>query len=165
MNFQHFVAPPPQRRQQYFTTTQVLQDPLTGARVIRQTTHQMPQEEPSLAFLMPMPFMDLGGLGLFMNYDSNFRSGLNDDLLQQILRLSEQQTGRVGNPPASQRVIDKLPEVTHMEHYCKKDEKTGALEFPRCAVCCEDLKEKATLLPCGHLYDKECIGNWLKEHN
>jgi len=51
------------------------------------------------------------------------------------------------------------------EQFCKKDEQTGELEFPRCAVCYEDLKEKATLLPCGHLYDKDCIEKWLKQHN
>lgn len=37
--------------------------------------------------------------------------------------------------------------------------------MPRCAICCDDLKEKGTLLPCGHLYDRECITKWLGEHN
>jgi len=62
-------------------------------------------------------------------------------------------------------VIENLPEIVISESDCKKDEKTGDLEFPRCAVCCEDLKDKATKMPCGHLYNKECIEHWLKDHN
>lgn len=39
------------------------------------------------------------------------------------------------------------------------------LEFPRCTVCLEDLKVKGTQMPCGHLFDQECVTTWLKEHN
>jgi len=58
-----------------------------------------------------------------------------------------------------------LPEIQINETHCKKDEKTGVIEFPRCTICCEDLKDKATLLPCGHLFDKDCIMPWLTQHN
>lgn len=95
----------------------------------------------------------------------NYRSGFGDDLLNYILRISEQERGRSGTPPASKEAIEKLPEIEITEQYCKKDEITGKLELPRCAICCDDLKEKGTLMPCGHLYDKSCIGEWLKQHN
>jgi E3 ubiquitin-protein ligase RNF115/126 len=76
-----------------------------------------------------------------------------------------QDRGRSGTPPASQEAIKNLPEVLINETHCKKDEKTGTLEYPRCTVCCEDLKDKATQMPCGHLFNKECIEEWLKQHN
>eukprot|EP00349_Pseudokeronopsis_sp_Brazil_P009558 CAMPEP_0202968752 /NCGR_PEP_ID=MMETSP1396-20130829/14182_1 /ASSEMBLY_ACC=CAM_ASM_000872 /TAXON_ID= /ORGANISM="Pseudokeronopsis sp., Strain Brazil" /LENGTH=117 /DNA_ID=CAMNT_0049695427 /DNA_START=690 /DNA_END=1043 /DNA_ORIENTATION=+ len=95
----------------------------------------------------------------------NFRSNLGDDLLAQIIRLSEQERGRSGTPPASAEEIKNLPEVEVTEDLCKRDAKTGELEFPRCAVCFEDLKERATKMPCGHLFDKDCICNWLQQHN
>jgi hypothetical protein len=58
-----------------------------------------------------------------------------------------------------------LPEVQITDKYCKKNESDGSQEYPRCAVCHEDLTEKATLMPCGHLFNKECIEEWLKQHN
>ena len=84
----------------------------------------------------------------------NFRSVFGDNLIEQIIRLSEQDRGRTGTPPASKEAIKNLPEITITDNYCKFDEKTGAKEFPRCTVCCEDLHDKATLMPCGHLFNK-----------
>lgn len=107
-----------------------------------------------------MPFNLVPG-----NMFLNFRSGLNDDLLSYIIRLSEQERGRVGTPPASKQVVENLPEVEITEKYCKKDPESGQIEHPRCAICHEDLTQKGTLLPCGHLYDRDCIVPWLKEHN
>lgn len=76
-----------------------------------------------------------------------------------------QDRGRSGTPPASEEAIKNLPEVEITEQYCKKDDSKNTLEFPRCTICCEDLKDKATLMPCGHLFNKECICEWLKQHN
>ena len=98
-------------------------------------------------------------------FDLNFRSSMNDNILEQIMRISMQDRGRSGNPPASQEVIKNLPEVKITEKFCKKNESDGSIEYPRCTVCCEDLTDKATLLPCGHLFNKECIEEWLKQHN
>lgn len=96
--------------------------------------------------------------GLFRdNFLMNFRSGFGDDLLHYVIRLSEQERGREGTPPASKRAIDSLPEIEITEKYCKKNEQSGELEKPRCAICCEDLTEKGTLMPCGHLYDRACL--------
>jgi hypothetical protein len=50
--------------------------------------------------------------GLFSeNYGMNFRSGFGDDILNYILRMSEQERGRTGNPPASKETVKKLPEI------------------------------------------------------
>ncbi len=79
------------------------------------------------------------------------------------MRLSEQERGRSGTHPASQDSIKNLPEVTISDSDCKC---TGTnKEYPRCSICCEDLTEKATKLPCGHLFNQECISEWLHQHN
>jgi E3 ubiquitin-protein ligase RNF115/126 len=79
------------------------------------------------------------------------------------LRLSEQQRGRSGTPPASKTVIDQLPHVQITDEHCKNVD--SIKEYPRCSICCEDLTDKATSLPCGHLFNLECISEWLGQHN
>ena len=36
-----------------------------------------------------------------------------------------------------------------------------------CAICCEvlDVKEEATVLPCGHSFHSPCVGQWMDGHN
>jgi E3 ubiquitin-protein ligase RNF115/126 len=100
----------------------------------------------------------------FGNLDLNFRSLFsNDSIMQHILRLSELDRGRSGTPPASEECIKNLPEVEITEKDCKQT--NDKKEYPRCSICCEDLTEKATKLPCGHLFNQECIGEWLGQHN
>lgn len=70
--------------------------------------------------------------------------------------------GRTGTPPAAPEEIKNLPEIQITEEQCKKNEQTGELEYPRCTICFDDLKEKGTLMPCGHLFNKECITSWLE---
>ena len=50
---------------------------------------------------------------LFMNnpLDMNFRSSVSDNLLESILRMSMQDRGRSGTPPASEEAINYLPEI------------------------------------------------------
>ena len=50
--------------------------------------------------------------------------------------------GRVGNPPASKEVIETLPEVDICDKYCKMNDKSGSMEFPRCSICFEDFDNK-----------------------
>ncbi len=76
-----------------------------------------------------------------------------------------QDRGRSGTPPASEEAINNLPEIEITEANCKKDETTSKVEHPRCTICCEDMTDKAVQMPCGHLFNKECIVNWLKQHN
>jgi hypothetical protein len=52
----------------------------------------------------------------------NFRSGFGDDLLSQILRISELERGRTGTPPAAAEEIKNLPEIEITEAQCKKND-------------------------------------------
>lgn len=103
---------------------------------------------------------------LFGNLNLNFRSFASDEnILQHIMRLSEQQRGRTGTPPASESAIKNLEEVKITDKECKGCEDSSNKEYPRCSICCEDLTEKATKMPCGHLFNQGCIAEWLKQHN
>ena len=54
------------------------------------------------------------------NLDLNFRSLFNDEsILEHIMRLSEQQRGRTGTPPASQQAIDGLEQIDITDEHCK----------------------------------------------
>jgi hypothetical protein len=56
------------------------------------------------------PF-DIFGSPFGLNFGMNFRSQMGDDIISQIMRLSEQERGRMGTPPASKEVVENLPEV------------------------------------------------------
>ena len=102
--------------------------------------------------------------GFFGNLNLNFRSFFdNDRILQHIMRLSELERGRSGTPPASKKVIDDLPDIEISDSDCKCS--GSDKEYPRCSICCEDLTTKATKLPCGHLFNRDCISEWLGQHN
>lgn len=74
--------------------------------------------------------------------------------------------GNRGTPPASETAIKNLKEVEIDEQkHCKKNEATGQLEYPRCSICIEDIKTKGIVMPCGHMFDKDCLIPWLKNHN
>ena len=100
---------------------------------------------------------------MFGNLNLNFRSFASDEnILQHIMRLSELQMGRTGTPPATESSIKNLPEIEITDKECKGSSDSPIKEYPRCSICCEDLTEKATKMPCGHLFNKECISEWLK---
>ncbi|CAD7953059.1 unnamed protein product [Amoebophrya sp. A25] len=60
-------------------------------------------------------------------------------------------------PPASKRAILNLPSVVITKRDLAVDENAF------CIICFEDqkLSSTATKLPCGHLFCKSCISNWL----
>lgn len=121
----------------------VVEDILTGGRLLQR----------SVVFLAP-PASQPGGLLL----DLLGQSLPSDDrLLQHILRLSELQRGPMGAPPAPKEAIDALEEVSVV--------RAEGQEPPACSICCEDLKEKATKLPCGHMFHGACVKQWLEQHN
>lgn len=39
------------------------------------------------------------------------------------------------------------------------------VEYPKCTICLEEMKVKAILLPCGHLFDPDCLNQWIVNHN
>eukprot|EP00347_Sterkiella_histriomuscorum_P013642 403363936 len=144
-----------------------------GNQAIIEEIYDAPQQprQQSMIIIDESPIIGQGNLGrvplLFgLNpFEMNFRSSVNDNVLEQILRMSMQDRGRSGTPPASEHAIKNLHEVQISEKLCKKNEKDGSLEQPRCTICCEDLVDKATMLPCGHMFNKECISEWLHQHN
>jgi hypothetical protein len=77
----------------------------------------------------------------------------------QILNQLFQNANQTGNPPASRSAVDDL--------------KTGQIDEsqlegkPDCAICKEDLALGAEYveMPCKHIFDKECILQWLGLHN
>ncbi len=73
--------------------------------------------------------------------------------------------GRTGTPPATESAIKDLPEIEITDKDCKHCDDSNNKEYPRCSICCEDLTEKATKMPCGHLFNQGCISEWLKQHN
>ena len=59
------------------------------------------------------------------------------------------------------QILNNLPE-TQIEDVSKLDS-----EKKNCVICLEDFKnkDKAIILPCIHLFHKNCINNWLKTKN
>ena len=63
--------------------------------------------------------------------------------------------------PTDKHILNELPE-TKIEDVSKLEQ-----EKKNCVICLEDFKngDKATILPCIHLFHKNCIKNWLKTQN
>ena len=63
--------------------------------------------------------------------------------------------------PTDQHILNELPE-TQIDDVTKLDS-----EKKNCVICLEDFKngDKATILPCIHLFHTNCIQNWLKSQN
>lgn len=63
--------------------------------------------------------------------------------------------------PTDQQIVNELPE-TQIDDVNKLSP-----EKKNCVICLEDFKngDKATVLPCLHLFHKNCIQNWLKTQN
>eukprot|EP00591_Stephanopyxis_turris_P010329 CAMPEP_0195517906 /NCGR_PEP_ID=MMETSP0794_2-20130614/11815_1 /TAXON_ID=515487 /ORGANISM="Stephanopyxis turris, Strain CCMP 815" /LENGTH=240 /DNA_ID=CAMNT_0040646783 /DNA_START=321 /DNA_END=1043 /DNA_ORIENTATION=+ len=64
-------------------------------------------------------------------------------------------------PPASSKAIRQLPMVkVTKEDLCEHENNA------ECCICFREnhLGQKVTKLPCGHLYHKPCITEWLKKH-
>lgn len=78
-----------------------------------------------------------------------------------ISQMREQQSGPVGAPPASQAAIDKL-EVRELN-----ERMLGGESKAKCVICVDEMAvgEKASVLPCDHLFHGECVTPWLKQHN
>ena len=74
--------------------------------------------------------------------------------MADIIELSMRDAGRMGIPPAPEEAISKLEEVDiNKEHQ------------EQCPVCMEDIVKKGLKLPCGHIFDRNCVTTWLKQHN
>ena len=103
------------------------------------------------------------------NYSSNFRSNLENDVfkfLMDIIQGHRFESVEKKHPPTKQSVLNNLKKFDLNETYCKKNEK-GGIEFPNCCICISDIvfKQKAVLLPCGHILHWKCGELWLKKNN
>ena len=67
---------------------------------------------------------------------------------------------RTGPPPMDEAALRDLPVVRATEEDLAKD---GNRE---CCVCLEaqEVGDRATKLPCGHLFHTECVVQWLRKH-
>jgi hypothetical protein len=115
-----------------------------------------------------MNINDMDAFNMFFNNNSGMRSqrtmipymniinrsfGFNFDELIERLRNRDN--------PTDQEILNELPE-TKIEDVNKLDP-----EKKNCVICLEDFKngDKATVLPCIHLFHTTCIQNWLKTQN
>ena len=93
-----------------------------------------------------------------INFNSFIRPGGFDinSFFEQFL----QGIGRHENP-TDQEILNNLPE-TQIDDVTKLDP-----EKKNCVICLEDFKngDKATVLPCIHIFHTSCIQNWLKTQN
>lgn len=74
--------------------------------------------------------------------------------LDDIIELSMRDAGRMGVPPAPEEAISKLEEIDINKEHPEQ-----------CPVCIEKITGKGLKLPCGHIFDKNCVTTWLKQHN
>ncbi|XP_044745664.1 E3 ubiquitin-protein ligase RNF181-like [Coccinella septempunctata] len=75
--------------------------------------------------------------------------------IQRLLELySNTASGLRLPPPAAKHIIENLPDVTITEE-------------AQCIICLKNFSvgDTAKKLPCNHLYDKECIVQWLEKTN
>ena len=94
------------------------------------------------------------------NRNSSNRMFIPISNLNNINSLFEQIFSRARHHehPTSQQILDALPE-TQIDDASKLDS-----EKKNCVICLEDFKngDRATILPCIHLFHTNCIKNWLK---
>ena len=106
------------------------------------------------------PFADF--LGRFAGFQNHNAAEQFERMQMDMFAQPEQRqpdTSRSSNlPPASKRVVNKLPQIVVTKE--DLDEDSTNLE---CAICLADQKigQIATKLPCGHIYCPECLKPWL----
>ncbi|KAL3624110.1 hypothetical protein CASFOL_032926 [Castilleja foliolosa] len=88
---------------------------------------------------------------LTMDYDALFE------------QLAENQSASKGSPPAAKCVVENLPSVVLTDKEIGENNNNCVA----CAVCKDEFAagEKATKLPCCHLYHGDCIFPWLGIRN
>lgn len=98
------------------------------------------------------------------------RNGLNFnsiDRFDQLFRHLLQNMGVRNHSqqrPASQETIENLKEIDITEDMYEENEK-GEKVAPTCAICTDEMKDKAIELKCQHLYHRACIVKWIQIHN
>ena len=92
---------------------------------------------------------------LFSSINSDFNP---EDFIQQLMSM---RGNRNHDHPTEEQILNNLPE-TEIDDVTKLDP-----EKRNCVICLEDFKngDKATVLPCIHLFHTSCVQSWLKTQN
>jgi hypothetical protein len=104
---------------------------------------------PNFNFFLPMmggPVVGNPGDYVFGNFD-------------QVLNHLFQSAHHTGNPPAAKSAVDELKKG--------QIDATQAERKLDCAICKEEFTQGSEYIemPCNHIFDKECIMQWLAIHN
>lgn len=100
------------------------------------------------------------------NYSMNFRSNLEKEAFDYLLSIIRgNRVSQKKHPPTKKSVLNSLKKFDMTEKYCKLN--NNSLEYPNCCICINDivLKQKAVLIPCGHILHWKCAEMWLKKNN
>jgi len=118
------------------------------------------QNIPNMSMPMNNPFNLVSSMlsGVFGNQNMGFGNifeQFDNAIIEQFLR---NDPNRYGAPPAEQDSINKLKESSYCPETCKTKE---------CSICQEDYKQGEILLdlPCDHNFHKNCVTQWLTQHN
>ena len=87
----------------------------------------------------------------------------NEDAYENLLNyLMVNDPNHYGNPPTSKEIINKLRKMTVDKEFLEKHK-----ENVECAICKEEfqLDNIVVEIKCGHIFNEECILEWLKLHN
>ncbi|XP_024518657.1 E3 ubiquitin-protein ligase AIP2 [Selaginella moellendorffii] len=89
-------------------------------------------------------------------------TALENFVIEQAVRLSQEQDTQKGPPPASKDEVAKLSIVRVTEEVLK-----GLGDGTECAVCREVLVvgDEMQEMPCKHYFHPLCLKPWLEEHN
>ena len=109
------------------------------------------------SFSMPSPFIPS-----FIRSHLMYHSLREDNIDNIINEIMLNDPNKYGNPPASQKAVEKLQK-------CKINEdkiKEFGIENS-CAVCKDEftIGEECLLMPCSHHFHGDCLLPWLKERN
>ena len=97
---------------------------------------------------------------IFINIRNNFNNNNNNNNNHRHHIRFHIPAHRHDNP-IDRQIMNQLPEII-VEDVNKLDN-----EKKNCVICLEDFKtgDKATILPCIHMFHNNCIKNWLKKQN
>ncbi|KAF6778781.1 hypothetical protein AHF37_01516 [Paragonimus kellicotti] len=120
---------------------------------------------PSQPVLTPTVRLSSSGNPLLMHFISGLNPlqgdirnyVLNQGVFENLLSLLATQM-HAGPPPATEAAIQQLPVIELTEEQ--------VAQYKTCSICFEDYQtsEKATRLPCQHIYHTTCVNTWLKQH-
>lgn len=91
----------------------------------------------------------------------NSENGNISDVLHQLFMQNQQESH--GPPPTSKSFLDELPVKVWTDDGLRSDEGCNS----ECSICLTEFSkdDQVIVLPCKHVFHKECGMHWLVEHN